>query len=99
MTTKEKAKDARLKRIYGKSLSWYNKQFKKQGGVCAMCSRPPKRLGLFVDHNHKSGQVRALLCMICNRKILGLIEKYKIVPQRIVDYLKQYDSDNPLVKG
>ena len=98
MTDKERAVDKRLKRLYGKSLSWYNRQLKKQNGGCAMCGRLPKRLRLAVDHNHRSGLVRGLLCMICNRKILGCIERFKVPPMNIVNYLKKYDSDNPLIK-
>lgn len=35
-----------------------------QDGACAMCSARPKRL--LVDHCHRSGLVRGLLCTSCN---------------------------------
>lgn len=35
-------------------------------GRCVICQRPPKRGRLVVDHNHKTGQVRGLLCRDCN---------------------------------
>lgn len=98
MDKKDKAADARLRRVYGISLAQYNKQLKKQKGVCWICFRPPKRLRLAVDHNHKTGKIRGLLCMICNRKVLGCIERFKIIPQRVVNYLKHFDPENPLVK-
>jgi hypothetical protein len=42
-----------------------------EGGVCAICGRPPKTRKLHVDHDHKTGKVRGLLCYTCNRFILG----------------------------
>ena len=38
-----------------------------QGGHCALCPSTPKTRRLHVDHNHRTGQVRALLCHRCNR--------------------------------
>jgi hypothetical protein len=35
-----------------------------QGGVCAICSEPPRRP--VVDHNHETGEVRGILCHGCN---------------------------------
>lgn len=38
-----------------------------QGGHCALCPNTPKTRRLNVDHDHKTGAVRALLCHRCNR--------------------------------
>lgn len=59
-----------------------------------MCGRQPKKQRLNVDHCHateKKGflKVRGLLCGMCNRKILGMIERFRVDPQRIVEYLEQ----------
>lgn len=40
-----------------------------QGGVCAGCGRPPNGINLAVDHDHKTGRIRGLLCWLCNRAI------------------------------
>lgn len=40
-----------------------------QGGVCAGCGRPPHGIRLAVDHDHKTGRIRGLLCWLCNRAI------------------------------
>ena len=47
----------------------YNTVLQLQGGVCAICGRPPKNRKLNVDHDHKGprGEVRGLLCHRCNR--------------------------------
>lgn len=51
----------------------YAARLEEQGGVCAICGNPPKEGGraLHVDHDHKTGDVRGLLCHYCNRFIVG----------------------------
>jgi hypothetical protein len=41
----------------------------EQGGVCAICGNPPKKRPLHIDHNHRTGRVRGLLCYRCNRAL------------------------------
>lgn len=57
-----------LKRQFGLSIESYNKLLERQHGVCAICGEKPS-IELNVDHCHKTGQVRGLLCSPCN---LGL---------------------------
>lgn len=40
-----------------------------QNGVCAGCYRPPGAIRLAVDHDHKTGRIRGLLCWLCNSAI------------------------------
>jgi len=63
-----KSKDANLKNSYGISIEEYEIMFEKQGGRCAICGKHQSELTkrLFVDHDHKTGQVRGLLCANCN---------------------------------
>jgi len=44
----------------------FNKLLEEQGGVCAICRQPPARRALCIDHDHKTGRVRGLLCGVCN---------------------------------
>ena len=40
-----------------------------QSGLCAICGKTPavkKRDTLYVDHCHRTGEVRAMLCAACN---------------------------------
>ena len=45
----------------------------RQAGKCGICEKPESafKFRLSVDHNHKSGQVRGLLCYRCNKFIVG----------------------------
>lgn len=38
----------------------------EQNGLCAICHEAPVEA---VDHNHTTGEVRGLLCHMCNRGI------------------------------
>lgn len=71
VSKKDKAADLRMRREYHISLEEYNKVFKHQGRVCAICKRPvqPGKARLAIDHCHTTGQVRGLLCWPCNRAI------------------------------
>lgn len=57
---------------FGITEAKYYEMFTKQNGVCAICRQPEteKRLdkirSLSIDHDHKTGKVRGLLCMHCN---------------------------------
>ena len=49
-------------RRYGVGKVQWGDLLKKQGGVCALCDGKPA----VVDHDHKHGGVRGLLCSACN---------------------------------
>lgn len=53
-----------LKRLYGMSLLVYEIMKEEQHGLCAICKR---EADLVVDHDHRTGTVRGLLCQSCNR--------------------------------
>ena len=96
---KDRAADKRMQSTYGVTLKWYNEQLERQGGGCAICQRRPKTTRLHIDHNHRSLVTRGLLCMICNRKVLGCIERFRICPSWVVGYLEKYDPTNDLLHG
>lgn len=60
------ARARHLKRKHGLTVAQYDKLLRDQKGVCWICKRPPKRLRLAVDHDHRLGKVRGLLCWQCN---------------------------------
>ena len=58
---------------YGITEEEYKQKFEEQDGKCAICKQKTeigKRLA--VDHDHKTGNIRDLLCSTCNT-ILGLV--------------------------
>ena len=90
---KQCAKNSALKRKYGITLIEYHKMLEEQKGVCKICGKPSTakdRYGgvkkLHVDHNHKTGEIRGLLCVKCNQAI-GLFGESKEVLQNAIFYL------------
>lgn len=48
----------------------YDRLLEEQGGVCAICGRPPSAKRRFdMDHCHKGLYLRGLLCPRCNRAL------------------------------
>jgi len=49
------------------------KFFEKQKGCCAICGKHQSlfKRRLALDHNHKTGQLRGLLCFYCNKRVVG----------------------------
>ena len=56
---------------YGITLAQYEAMLEHQSGGCAICERPPAARRLSVDHDHKTGIIRGLLCDYCNRRVVG----------------------------
>ena len=64
----EGERERHLIRKYGVTLADYEAMFVAQRGCCAICQKAQER-ALDVDHNHRTGVVRGLLCTNCNRMI------------------------------
>lgn len=85
-----------LRRDFGLEPKDYDKMFVAQNGLCAICYNPESAVingkikKLAVDHNHRTGQIRGLLCQRCNVK-LAHVEDIEFVI-RAKEYLGEYDS-------
>ena len=64
--SRERYRENHLKTKYGISLADYEAMLRRQRGRCGICKRRPGKRRLCVDHDHKTGQVRGLLCGRCN---------------------------------
>ena len=82
-------KDSDLQRRFGISLYDYSQMLLKQNGACAICKgtysghRNGEPKALAVDHDHKTGKVRGLLCEACNTGIGKLKEDVEILESAI----------------
>lgn len=83
-----------LMRTYGLTLEDYDAMLEAQGGVCDICGGPQitkdqrtgKILPLDVDHDHKTGKVRSLLCNSCNNKL----KVFEREAERFTAYLERH---------
>jgi len=74
----------RLKR-YGLTVEQYREMFDSQKGLCCICEQMLDRID--IDHDHKTGQVRGLLCHACNIG-LGAFQDDPQLLMRAMRYLK-----------
>jgi excisionase family DNA binding protein len=85
----KKNRASHLKTKYGLTVSEYDALLKSQAGSCAICkttnwtNREPH-----VDHDHKTGRVRGILCPTCNAAI-GFIKENPIIAWAMADYLQK----------
>ena len=66
---KQQMRNIDYKRRYGITSEVVDGMIEKQDGCCYICGDKPsnhKYTGLKVDHCHKTGEVRAMLCNGCN---------------------------------
>ncbi len=84
---KSQKRDYALRKKYGITLEQYEELFEKQHGKCVLCNKMSgKRLS--VDHNHKTGAVRGLLCFRCNYGI-GYFKENILTFKKIIKYLRR----------
>lgn len=82
----DKAINAYLIKTYKITLEDYNELLNKQDNNCIGCGRHKSEFNkrFAVDHNHKTGKVRGLLCSECN-----LIIKWESssILRKLADYI------------
>jgi endogenous inhibitor of DNA gyrase (YacG/DUF329 family) len=84
---------AYLMRNYGITYADYTVMEEAQDHRCALCDRKGYTMAeyhilkLVVDHDHKTGRVRGLLCHDCNRA-LGLLKDNLNTISKIPQYLQ-----------
>ncbi len=84
-----------LMKTFGITLGKYQRMLKFQNGVCAICGkfetarRNGRTLNLAVDHNHKTGKIRALLCQNCNHGI-GHFKDSPELLNKVIEFLNNH---------
>lgn len=92
---KEKARaqtrERKLKK-YGITQAQYEEMARRQGFKCAICQCKMEIGGAekeaYIDHDHKTGKVRGLLCMKCN-SMLGMAEDNIDTLKNAIEYLSR----------
>lgn len=86
-THKREAKNTKLKLYYGITIEHYETMYATQEGKCATCQTYYP--SLVVDHDHKTGKVRKLLCSKCNLA-LGYVNDNPEILKNMIEYLKTF---------
>ncbi len=104
-TSKGKAAKALASRKYGLKSKYnmtpeeYDDLLNEQNGVCAICGEEESsgrwhgKERLAVDHCHKTGKVRALLCRGCNMSI-GIFKESSELLKKAAEYLENHYAIN-----
>jgi hypothetical protein len=82
-----------IKCKYGIIYEDYLSMHREQDYKCKICKRHADEFkkGLVVDHNHKTGKVRALLCTNCNSQ-LHVLENKELY-DKYINYLNSYKEE------
>jgi hypothetical protein len=86
---KQSVRNSVLKAKYGMTTEDYEALFDSQGRLCAVCKSPKSRgFGrMHVDHCHKTGNVRGILCQPCNTS-LGKCNDDPEILRKLAEYLE-----------
>lgn len=79
-----------LHRKYGVTEEWINETLDKQGNACALCSTVFEETPR-VDHDHKTGKTRGLLCHNCNTGLGQLKDSIETLKKAIA-YLESFSE-------
>jgi hypothetical protein len=92
----ERAKGRSIQKFF-KGLSWlqsydkYQSMLLEQNHTCAICKTHDSKKSLAIDHCHKTGKVRGLLCHSCN-VTLGRMKESVIYLESAIAYLKKHSA-------
>lgn len=82
-----------IKRRYSLSIEGYNQFLIDQKCQCKICGKQHdpsiKRGRLYVDHNHDTGIVRALLCASCNKALGQMLDSPDLL-RKAAAYLESF---------
>jgi hypothetical protein len=92
----ESMRGRNLKFRFNLSIDEYKQMLSAQGGKCAICEATEnnttgdrKDWNFAVDHDHKTGKIRGLLCNNCNRG-LGLLQDSAELLLKAKEYLETH---------
>ncbi len=95
----EKTRYYRIKSEYGITKTQHDQMLLDQGSKCTICEKVfihgfgKGGTNFGVDHCHKTGKVRGLLCHPCNSAI-GLVKENVTILSKMIEYLKFHGESN-----
>lgn len=81
-----KRKNNLLIKQYGIDLDIYNRMLNEQNHQCKICECVLINMQINVDHCHKTGKVRGILCSRCNL-VLGHLKDDINIAKKLLNYL------------
>lgn len=98
-TAERRAYERNLKLVnkYGITQDEYDTLAKAQDHLCAICKVQPNDQRFNVDHCHKVGTVRGLLCHHCNLALGHFKDSIESL-QNAIEYLQKHTSDSETVE-
>jgi hypothetical protein len=92
----DKVKNMDLRKRFGITLDQYRQMSLEQDHKCALCIQPETAVDakgaerfMAVDHCHKTGKIRALLCASCN-KALGGFKDDPALLRKAAEYIEKH---------
>lgn len=94
---RDRVKGKTIKKTYNITIDEYNKMALEQDFKCQICKKESTELDkrynrirkLVIDHDHRTGKIRGLLCGPCNRALGGFSEQMETILGAIA-YLDKY---------
>ncbi len=83
----DKVRSAKLKHKFGITLKQFNTWMEIQNGCCAICETKMTKPN--VDHDHKDGHFRGILCWRCNASI-GKFNDDPALLEKAAQYLRTH---------
>lgn len=95
---RHKQKNSVLKKKYNLSIKEVELKIKKQKGKCTICGKRLdfKNSDAHVDHDHKTGKIRDVLCRKCNFA-LGQVNDDIDYMNQLILYVKKHSIDKNIV--
>lgn len=90
-SNKDNYHERAIYRKYGVTKEQYNDLIVSQDLKCAICGDGTQKKKMFIDHNHRTGVIRGLLCTRCNVG-LGMFKDNPEVLSKAIKYLKDSDG-------
>ncbi len=94
----ERSRKYNLWKIYNITIEDFNYLLELQNYSCAICSKSETELNkrLNIDHDHKTGKVRGLLCSNCNTALGLLYDNPELISKSLAYINKEHNINEKL---